>query len=206
MVELVYGVGINDASYKVTKTERGQAVWYCPYYTTWKSMLSRCYPASCKKKYPSYEGAQVCDSWLRFSNFRSWMMEQQWIEFSEDDECKIERKQLDKDLLSGKKRGKLYSPNTCVFVSNRINVFLLDRKGARGSSPLGVCKHSKSKKYRAQVNNPFTKEYEYLGLFPSPEIAQAFYIARKKEFAKQLSEEETDPRVKDALLSLDFSH
>jgi hypothetical protein len=189
----VYGVGINDATYKVHSHEKNQRFWTCPYYVTWRHMLERCYSEKKLKKHPSYKGAIVCNSWLSFSNFRSWMMQQQWM-----------KKELDKDLLSGGKRGKLYSPETCVFVSGRVNSFLTDSKKTRGHQPLGVCK--RGNKYIALVCNPFTRRQEYLGVFTSPEIAQAFYIARKKEFAKQLSEEEPDERVKQALLSMDFSH
>jgi hypothetical protein len=201
---VVFGIGINDASYKVTLNEGEKMIWICPYYTTWSEMIRRCYSAIFLKAHPSHKGSKVCDSWLRFSNFRSWMIQQQWIEFTNDDECNIERKELDKDFLSGEKRGKLYSPKTCIFVSSRINSFLTDCKKTRGKYPLGVYK--RGNKYVAGVNNPFTKKKEHLGTFTLPEIAQAFYIARKKEIAQQLAKEETDPRIKQALLSMDFSH
>jgi hypothetical protein len=200
----VFGVGINDATYKVHRHEKNQPIWVCPYYVTWKHMLERCYSEKRLKKFPSYEGAKVYEPWLRFSNFRSWMMQQQWIEFTDDEECNIERKELDKDLLSGGKRGKLYSPETCAFVSRHSNTFLTDRKALRGKYPLGVCKEHN--RYRASVSNPFTGRQEFLGAFNSPEIAQAFYISRKKEIAEQLAENESDERVKKALLSMDFSH
>jgi hypothetical protein len=203
MKATVHRVGINDADYKVTLSEGEKMVWRCPYYITWTHMLGRCYSDKILKTRSSYEGAKVCDSWLRFSNFRSWMIQQQWIEFTNDEECDIKKKQLDKDLLSGGKRGKLYSPETCVFISKRTNVFLVDCKAARGSLPLGVVKNRN--KYQARTCNPFTGRAEYLGSFPTPEIAQAFYVARKKELARELAEEETDERVKQALLSIDWS-
>jgi hypothetical protein len=199
-----YGVGINDADYKVHRWNGRKNVWTCPYYSTWRRMLTRCYSDIYLNKSPSYKGCQVCDSWLRFSNFRSWMENQQWIEFTDDEECNIIKKQLDKDILSGQKRGKLYSRETCVFVSGRTNSFLIDCKKRRGGAPLGV--YINGEKYCAMVRNPFTKKRECLGTFTSPEIAQAFYIAQKKELAQQLAELESDPRVKEALLSIDFSH
>jgi hypothetical protein len=156
MKAMVCGVGINDADYKVNRWERGPQVWQCPYYTTWKSMIERCYSVNNRKTHPSYEGSKVCDSWLRFSKFRKWMTTQQWIYFTDDEERNIIKKELDKDLLSGEKRGKIYSPETSVFLSRRTNLFLTDSKKTRGEYPLGVCKFSNNK-YKAQVKNPFTK-------------------------------------------------
>jgi hypothetical protein len=204
MKAMVCGVGINDMDYKVTLYEGEKTIWTCPYYSTWRGMLERCYSDRRLKARPSYEGAKVHKPWLRFSNFRSWMMQQQWIEFTDDEECNIEKKQLDKDLLSGGKRGKLYSPETCVFVSRCSNMFLIDGKKARGLLPLGLSKDGN--KYRSQVNNPFTRRRDHLGMSTSPEIAQAFYISRKKELARELAENESDKRVKKALLSIDWSH
>lgn len=201
--KLVCGAGHNDADYIVSKRKLGKQVWICPFYRTWKGMLERCYSEVWLKTFPTYKGSRVCDEWLTFSNFRLWMETQQWIKFDDTDECNIVRLQLDKDLLSGGKRGKLYSPETCVFISNKLNTFLLDCEKSRGDHPLGV--YYNKKKFLARACNPFTGKQEYLGIFNTPEEAQLAYIARKTEFAFRMAEEQTDPRIKDALLKMDWS-
>ena len=77
-------------------------------------MLQRCYSESHLVRQPTYKGCSVCEEWLTFSNFKSWMEQQDW-----------EGKQLDKDLLVYK--NKIYSPETCVFVSSVINSFFVEK-------------------------------------------------------------------------------
>jgi hypothetical protein len=203
---LVRGVGLNDANYAVTKRERvngkWKVVWRCPYYLRWNSMLSRCYSEACLKEHPSYEGSSVCVEWLTFSNFRRWMRQQQWIGFTEKGD--IETLHLDKDFLSGSKRGKLYSPDTCAFISQSLNKFLEDSEKSRGGCPVGVYLH-RGGKYVALVSNSITKKRECLGSFHDVQVAQAFYITRKKEIAVLLAGEQTDPRIAKALLEIDWS-
>lgn len=203
--KIVLGKGFNDANYAVSKRERvngkWKTVWRCPYHQRWLKMLGRCYSEERLKKYPSYEGSSVCAGWLTFSNFRRWMRQQQWIRFTEKGD--IETLDLDKDFLSGGKRGKLYSPETCAFISRSLNNFLLDGGRSRGEYPVGVC--LKGGKYIAQVSNPITREREYLGSFHDVQVAQAFYITRKKEIAVLLAREQADPRIAKNLLEIDWS-
>ena len=51
-------------------------------------MLKLCYSPAHHKKYPSYVGCTVCEEWKTFSNFRRWMVTQNF-----------EGRHLDKDLL-----------------------------------------------------------------------------------------------------------
>ncbi len=106
MSKLVYGVGVNDADYKVQKfkTENGKKIqlWICPFYSKWKEMLRRCYSIQEKERSPCYTQASTVEHWHIFSNFKSWMETQDW-----------EGKQLDKDLLV--KDNKTYGPDTCLF-------------------------------------------------------------------------------------------
>jgi len=203
---LVRGIGINDADYVVAKAKQingtSKRVWTCPYYKTWGDMLTRCYLKRYLKRNPSYTGSKVCIEWLIFSNFRNWMRQQQWIQFTASGD--IEKRHLDKDFLSGTKRGKLYSPDTCVFVSRQLNSFLLDGKAKRGMLPLGVTLATNSRKFQARIRNPFTNKSEYLGSFYTAEEAQAFYVARKQEFAAMLAAEQTDPRIANALLNINW--
>ena len=114
--KLVAGVGVNDADYPIvrfgeTVNGRKKREWICPYYKTWSAMLNRCYRAANDKRYNSYKDTTVCEDWHIFSNFRLWMEEQNW-----------EGKELDKDLLTDNNQ---YSPDNCIFISSRLNTFLI---------------------------------------------------------------------------------
>ena len=193
---LVFGVGINDADYVVKKMEttgyvngvrKQRLVWTCPYYRVWLNMLQRCYSTKFQEKHPTYEGCSVSEEWLRFSNFRAWMVVQDW-----------EGKQLDKDLLF--EGNKVYSKETCVFVTRSVNIFTTDRGASRGEWSIGVNWHKGVNKFVAQVNNPFSKKKEHLGYFTfEPEAHQA-WLNRKLELAHLLAAEQTDERVGKALI------
>lgn len=194
--KLFLGVGINDADYVVQiketvgyvdEKQKRKIIWTCPFYQKWASMLSRCYSPRVQKLQPSYGGVTVCEGWLTFSNFKSWMEKQDW-----------EGKELDKDLLVP---GNLvYSPDTCVFIEKRINLFLSKGSMLNGTT-VGISFNNRSGKYRAQCSNPFTGKNEYLGSFDNPEDACLAYMRKKYEFAKLLAELQSDERVSLAILS-----
>lgn len=196
--KLVYGVGINDADYVVKKHEaigyyyangkqKRRQVWECPYYRVWKNMLERCYSAKLKERYPTYKGCSASEEWLTFSNFKSWMVTQDW-----------QGKQLDKDILF--EGNKAYSADTCVFVTPLVNSFTLDNRAARGEWLIGVYWCKAAEKFRADCNNPFTKKLEFLGCFTCEQQAHEAWLKRKVELAHELAAIETDPRVAIALI------
>ena len=80
-------------------------------YTTWGDMIRRCYSQKHQAKYPTYAGCQVCEEWHNFQNFAEWFVRH----------YPGKGYDLDKDTLSGDKRGKLYSPETCRFVEHQEN-------------------------------------------------------------------------------------
>ena len=190
-----YGVGINDADYKlrITKETRDTSgkrisvlIWECPYFRKWKAMLGRCYSDKHQKRRPTYIGCSVCEEWLTFSNFKSWMETQDW-----------EGKVLDKDLLIYK--NKVYSPETCVFVDETINLLLGKRTAARGDYPLGVyfyhregyCKYAGQVMYnRRKINTRY---------FDTPLAAHRHWQLVKSNLVRSLAETETDEKVKSGL-------
>ena len=192
----VYGVGINDANYVVQVKEtigyvngkrKQKLVWECPYYRVWKDMLKRCYSNKYQERYPTYIGCTVADEWLTFSVFKSWMEKQDW-----------EGMQLDKDLLfSG---NKVYSAETCVFVTRVVNSFMSESGSARGEWLIGVCWDKAANKLISRCSNPFTNKNEYLGLFDCELEAHQAWRKRKLELAYLLAEEQTDERVAKALI------
>ena len=193
----MHGVGINDADYVTQKNEtigyvngkqKLKVVWMCPYHQTWKNMLRRCYSSKYQDKHPTYKGCSVSEEWLTFSVFKAWMMTQDW-----------EDKQLDKDLLF--ESNKVYSPETCVFVTQTVNKFTIDRGASRGEFLIGVCWHKGANKFQAECSNPFTKKREYLGLFDCEQEAHESWLKRKLELAKELAAIQTDERVTEALIN-----
>ena len=202
MKATVHGVGINDSGYVVQKKEtiRGidgkwkqRLVWVCPYYRAWQNMLGRAYSKSFQEKQPTYIGCSVSEEWKTFSNFRKWMLAQDW-----------EGKQLDKDLLV--EGNKVYSEETCVFVSRAVNNFMIDSDAERGEWLIGVVWHKRANKFQAQVQNPVTKKQEHLGLFVNEIEAHNAWLKRKLELAHLLAAEQTDERVAKALIMRDTDY
>lgn len=173
-------VGINDANYVVVMYEKiGDKrirTWTCPFYRSWSNMLKRCYSVSSLKDRPTYTGCYVCDDWLYFSKFKSWMQSQEW-----------EGKVLDKDLLV--KGNKVYSPNTCLFISSNINTFITGTNG--------VSFDKERLLYKAYIS--IDDKYVFLGRYPTAQQAYEKWLERKHELACQLADNETDSRIKIAL-------
>ena len=192
---LVYGVGTNDADYitqvwedlgYVGQKRKRKLVWTCPYYSRWKHMLHRCYSEKYHAKH-NYKDCTVAEDWLLFSNFRKWMVEQEWRGL-----------QLDKDILI--LGNKVYSSETCVFVTSKTNSFMLESGKARGEWLIGVCWKELNKKFQASCKNPFTDKKEYLGLFDCQYEAHKAWLSKKLEHAYALAAMQTDQRVAKALI------
>ena len=193
--KLVYGVGINDADYKVYEHEdviadgrkKQKIVWTCPYYRTWYDMLKRCYSEALHKRRPTYIGCSVAEEWKYLTVFKRWMEQQDW-----------EGKQLDKDLLV--EGNKVYSADTCVFVTSMVNTFTLDSGASRGEWLVGVSWHKRDGKFQSNCSNPLTKKREHLGYFICELEAHQAWLKRKLELAHLLAAEQTDDRVTKVLI------
>lgn len=178
---LIQGVGINDSDYSTTKHEfwyengkrKKRVIWYCPYMLRWRNMLERCY--SLDKRLGSYisKGCYVCEDWLLFTNFKSWMESQDWF-----------NKELDKDLIV--QGSNVYSPETCCFVPDYLNsIFTCEKVG---KYPIGVSAqadrlHYKNP-YKATIRNGSGKLLQ-LGSFPNPEQAHKAWQRKKIEIITQ---------------------
>jgi hypothetical protein len=179
----VYGVGINDSLTSTIYDENGQRK-RCPYYGRWFGLLSRCYSQKALSMKRTYEGVTVCNEWLIFSNFKAWMEKQDW-----------EGKELDKDILVP--GNKIYSPDTCVFVERRVNLFILEMVQRKSGLLQGVTKYQE--KYRAQCNQLDGKK-KSLGYFSTQEEAHEAWRKEKLRLARILAIELDDPRIGDALI------
>lgn len=133
----VCGVGINDAPYKIFNRD---PYWQCPFYAKWRAMLSRCYNKKVQDRQHTYQGDTVCAEWHLFSNFRSWMIKQDW-----------EGKALDKDFVKG--QNTVYSPETCIFMPRELNNFLTMKRKKDVDVPLGVSYHKVKMLYQVRCND-----------------------------------------------------
>lgn len=153
----------------------------------WHSMLIRCYDDKFHKKHPTYIGCEVYEGWLNFQNFAKWYEENYY-------EVKDEKMHLDKDVLV--KGNKMYSPQTCVFLPNRINNLFLKNNKIRGKYPIGVCYHKrKSGNDCLRVNCSLnTGKGKLLGCFPLNEPFRAFTVYKnfKENYIKQVADEYKD--------------
>lgn len=77
-------------------------------YVAWNNMITRCYDLEYQKTHTSYIGCSVCEEWHNFQNFALW-----------HEKNYIDGYHLDKDIIA--KGNRVYSPQTCMFVSRKDN-------------------------------------------------------------------------------------
>ena len=184
-MKLVYGVGIYDLKgdfrHITHKVIDGKNI-ECPFYKKWKDVLRRCYSERFIQKYPNYRGCSICEEWKTFSNFMTWMKTQSW-----------EGKDLDKDILVP--GNKVYSPGTCVFVSNSLNKLLLNSLAIRGKYQMGVTFNKEKNKFTAHIKK-FGKKY-HLGYFHTPEEAHEVYKKERSKYILEVAENLTENDTSD---------
>lgn len=174
--KLVSSIGINDADYTTQPSINGEQI-HCPAYTAWKCILKRSYGTDNEYPHVAYEDVTVCAEWLVFSNFRAW-----WIDNY------VDGWQLDKDILiSG---SKIYSPESCIYIPQRLNAFITDRSRERGKYKIGVVWHKRIGKFQARCCNISSlSKRDYLGYFETEHEAYNAWLKRKLEIASELKPE-----------------
>ena len=172
----VYGVGIND--YPLPKRQ-------CPTYQTWIEMLRRCYSPLFQQRNPTYIGCTVDPQWYSLSTFTEWALNNGYEKGLH----------LDKDMLTP--GNKVYSPDTCIFISKELNKLLTINKRITNGLPVGVRKKNNTPNYSAEgrVDNKWT----HIGNYPTPELAHEAYKQFKRKTILTYKERETNPTVKQAL-------
>ena len=180
-MKLILGVATNDAPYQVIKRLDGKVVFRCPYYRKWTAILVRAYSDYYHIRRPTYSDVTLCDEWLLFSNFKSWMESQQW-----------EGMVLDKDIIAP--GNKVYSPDNCVFVTVAINSLLPNSAAVRGDLPVGITFANEGKAFRARVCDGDSKRID-LGCFASLDDAVQAYNKAKSDIILQIASEQTDERI-----------
>lgn len=172
--------------YQPTGERKWKVTWRCPFYDKWTSMLNRCYSEKHLAKHQSYRGCSVVVEWHRFSNFKAWMETQEW-----------EGKELDKDILIP--GNKIYGPDTCAFVDQKVNKFVNECAATRGKLPIGVdaCKGA----FHARCKSVVTGKIVHLGRFKTTDEAYQAWLNFKLEQAYILAADLVDERVAKALIN-----
>lgn len=109
-------------------------------YEVWSSMIRRCYSTKSQEKHPTYKGCSVCNEWHNFQNFS------EWFEFNYSAGLHI-----DKDIKI--KGNKIYSPETCIFVTQSINTVHARAKEYILNNPSGEIVHIYNLKKFCRENN-----------------------------------------------------
>ena len=176
------GIGyIGQGKYKPTLNGK-----HSKEYNAWNNMIKRCYNEDYRSLVPSYKNVTVCEEWYNFQNFAEWYSNNypfsiSGINFS-----------LDKDLLQYDAENKIYSPETCIFLPEKINTYLAVNKSNNTSGVTGVNFDKNRNKWMCRVRD-FSKSVNVnLGRFIDIEEAKRTY----KEF-KLIQDDKARQYVRD---------
>lgn len=163
--KIVYGVGyigIGDYPTWINKQMTKD-------YRAWYNMMVRCYEVKNQRFHQSYiNRVVVCDEWHSFQNFAKWYDENKY-----SCDCTL---QLDKDILYP--GNKIYHPDKCLLVPQKINTLFINRPNKNGL-PSGITKMKSG--YRAQYNE------ENLGTYQTLEEAFGVYAKKKESVIKDVA-------------------
>jgi hypothetical protein len=147
-------------------------------YKVWSEMIGRCYDKKHKDKHPTYKDVTCCDEWLNFQNFAQWYDKNYY-------EIDNETMALDKDILF--KGNKIYSPDTCIFVNQRINNLFTKSDKARGNYLIGVSYQKRDNMFQSRCKDENNKS-KYLGYFNTEIEAFESYKTNKEIVIKKVAE------------------
>lgn len=174
-IKKIFSVGVNDCDDKIKINCKNIRC-----YDVWRAMIDRCYNIK-NKDYNNYgyAGVCVCNEWLYFSKFKEW--------FDDKYPYNLEKLgvklHLDKDLLSND--SKIYSPDTCIFLPNKVNNFLSNKYSTNTSGYTGVSWDKNRNKWVVNISDFNSNKYKKIGRFKNIEDARDAYIdARKTEVLK----------------------
>lgn len=136
-------------------------------------MIDRC--TRFRKSSASYVDCEICEGWENFQNFAKWYYENEY-------QCN-EPLCIDKDILTH--GNKIYSPDTCILVPQRINLLFIKEYARRGDLPIGVIKHGNGYSVHCSLDN-HTKNY--IGFYYDPILAFAAYKEAKEKYIKEVAD------------------
>ena len=139
-------------------------------YKIWHSMIQRCYNEKHQQssKNLKYKNVKVCEEWHNYQNF---------LKFYEENNPKIDgiKFHIDKDLLQQKLDEKIYSPYTCIFLPEKINLFLSNKQSKNKSGYIGVHWCNTYKKWVSKTNDFVSGKSISIGKFTDINEASLAY-------------------------------
>ena len=159
----------------------GVGKYHCKYsngvhtmeYQNWIAMIRRCYDEKRKDTYSSYYGTcEVCSEWHNFQVFGQWY-EQNFYQVG------TERMHIDKDILIH--GNKIYSPETCIIVPQRINMMFMNKPN-KYNLPSGITPIANGR-YNASYRGKSIGNYDTL------ELAVKAHDTEKKKALIELANE-----------------
>ena len=175
----VYGVGIVGEKYQSHIGQRATKE-----YSAWKGIIQRSFDKEYKNEKSTYKNVTCCKEWLLFENFYEWIHNQSNF----DKWLNNKNWHVDKDIL--KKGNKIYSPQTCCLVSQRVNALFIKDNAKRGSLPIGVTKSQH--RYTSQCRDAENNKTKYNGSYDTVEEAFEAYKKYKENVIKIVAQEEYD--------------
>lgn len=171
----VYGVGyMGVGKYKPSENIKS--------YNAWTNVIERCYCKKLKDKRKTYAECSVSEEWHNYQNFAKWYEDNLWDKNICTD--------VDKDILI--KGNKLYSPETCILVGDRLNSLFIKCNSARGKYPIGVSYHKRDEKYYSQccyINEENEMKTKWLGYCSTESEAFNNYKNFKESYIKQVADQ-----------------
>ena len=128
----------------------------------------------------------MSDDWLTFSNFKSWMLEQDW-----------EGNQIDKDLLYHD--NKVYSSLTCIFISQRLNTIIAGVHKSTGLGLKGTWYDVSRDNYQATGRKYPSGSNYMIGRYPTEVAAHKAWAEHKIKVINTVILEHSDKRIIKAL-------
>lgn len=158
--------GVGKYEIRISKTQVTKE------YECWASMYTRCYSDTNKRRHPAYyDICEICEEWHDFQKFGQWFERNKY-------ECDG-RLHIDKDILYP--GNKIYAPDKCILVPQRINMLFLNKSNNTGL-PNGISKTE---------SNKFSASYcgKTLGTFSTLEEAYSVYARNKENVIKKIADE-----------------
>ena len=183
----VYGIGFIGEGRHKTSINGVQTFAY----KKWSQMFGRCYSET-ERSVLYYSECCVEKIWHNFQNFGDWCESQKG--FGED------TWHLDKDLISP--GSKVYGPDHCCFVPQRVNKILLKREASRTTLPIGIQKRPDCARYTVQSYDKDSNRL-YLGCFETINEAFSVYKSQRLSVIRDIASEYVglvDPRVYKTLM------
>jgi hypothetical protein len=177
----VFGKGyVGLGSYSATKHKKA--------YQIWVNMLQRCYLGICHDKQPTYLECTVCEEWHNFQNFADWFYKLSNFTTGY---------QLDKDIKV--KGNKHYSPTTCLFVPQPLNLLIRTHENIKEKGcPVGVRFNKRDKYFNASIY--YEGSQKNLGCFKTLEEATEAYQKARGARIRELVDNNVYPEITPYLL------